>query len=136
MLVHFKEIFSFQKHFVFSHQRQRRGDWCGGVVQQAVRLSLHKVRRGDGHGFQVSSINCQVIKIAANLTKYSYKFVDPFEVICAGYDVSTFQFLLRPRHPPQSDVQEGCGRSVSVQAQQRADDVSHEGKRVRCEVRL
>ena len=55
-------------------------------------------------------------------------FVDPFEVICGRYDVSTFQFLLWPRHPPQSDVQEGCGRSVSVQAEQRADDVPHEGE--------
>ena len=40
------------------------------------------------------------------------------------------QFLLRSSHPPQPDVQEGGGRPVQVQAQQRADDVPHEGKRL------
>ena len=38
------------------------------------------------------------------------------------------QLLLRPRHPPLPDVQEGCGRPVQVQAEQRADDVPHEGE--------
>ena len=40
----------------------------------------------------------------------------------------TFQFLLRPGHPPQPHVQEGGGRPVQVQAEQRADDVPHEGE--------
>ena len=38
------------------------------------------------------------------------------------------QLLLRPRHPPLPDVQEGGRRPVQVQAEQRADDVPHEGE--------
>ena len=41
------------------------------------------------------------------------------------------QLLLWSSDPTQPDVQKGGGRSVQVQAEQRADDVSHEGGSIR-----
>ena len=41
------------EHPLLPHQRQQRGHRRGRALQQAVRITLHQVRRGDGHGLQV-----------------------------------------------------------------------------------